>query len=43
MAYDERYPLKDYLNSINFSKDYLMDEDPDNEREYTPFVIILHM
>ena len=28
MAYDERYPLKDYLNSINYSKDYLMEEDP---------------
>ena len=31
--------LKDWLNSINLNKNNLMDEDPDNEREYTPFVI----
>ena len=29
MAYDERYPLKDYLNSINLNKNNLMDEDSD--------------
>ena len=39
MAYDERYPLKDYLNSINFSKDYLMDEDPGWEKNYPTYVI----
>ena len=39
MAYDERYPLKDYLNSINFSKDYLMDEDPGWEKNYPAYVI----
>ena len=39
MAYVERYPLKDYLNSINFSKDYLMDEDPAWEKNYPSYVI----
>ena len=39
MAYDERYPLKDYLNTINYSKKYLMGEDPDWEKNYTPYVI----
>ena len=39
MTYDERYPLKDYLNSINFSKDYLMDEDPGWEKNYPAYVI----
>ena len=39
MAYDERYPLKDYLNSINFSKDYLMDEDSAWEKNYPSYVI----
>ena len=39
MAYDERYPLKDYLNSINFSKDFLMDEDPGWEKNYPAYVI----
>ena len=39
MAYDERYPLKDYLNSINLSKDYLMDEDPAWEKNYPSYVI----
>ena len=39
MPYDERYPLKDYLNSINFSKDYLMDEDPAWEKNYPSYVI----
>ena len=29
MAYDERYPLKDYLNSINLNKNNLMGEDSD--------------
>ena len=39
MSYDERYPLKDYLNSINQTKEYLMDEDPGWEKNYPPFVI----
>jgi len=40
MSYDERYPLKDYLNSINLSKENLMEsEDPAWERCYPPFVI----
>ena len=39
MSYDERYPLKDYLNSINFSKNYLMDEDPGWEKNYPAYVI----
>ena len=40
MSYDERYPLKDYLNSINLTKKNLMeDEDPAWERNYPPFII----
>ena len=39
MSYDERYPLKDYLNTINQTKQYLMDEDPGWERNYPPYVI----
>ena len=39
MAYDERYPLKDYLNSINLNKNYLMDEDPLWEKNYPVYVI----
>ena len=39
MPYDDRYPLKDYLNSINYSKDYLMDEDPSWEKNYPAYVI----
>ena len=31
MAYDERYPLKEYLNSINVNKNNLMEEDSDPE------------
>ena len=34
------YELKDYLNSINFTKEYLMDEqDPQWEKKYTSFII----
>ncbi len=35
------YPLKDYLNSINYSKQYLMgeDEDPGWEKNYPSYVI----
>ena len=39
MAYDDRYPLKDYLNSINLTKEYLMNEDPGWEKNYSPYVI----
>ena len=40
MPYDDRYPLKDYLNTINLTKKNLMeDEDPAWEKNYTPFVI----
>jgi len=31
--------LKDWLNSINFSKKNLLDEDPSLIKEYVPFVI----
>ena len=31
--------LKEWLNSINISKENLIDGDPDVEREYPPFVI----
>ena len=40
MPFDERYPLKDYLNTINLSKKNLMeDDDPAWEKNYPPFVI----
>ena len=40
MPYDDRYPLKDYLNSINQNKENLMDtDDPGWEKNYTPYVI----
>ena len=31
--------LKEWLNSINFTKTNLMDEDPDAKRDYAPFII----
>jgi len=31
--------LKEWLNSINFSKTNLLDEDPDAKKDYAPFVI----
>ena len=31
--------LKDWLNSINMTKDNLIDEDPANEKEYSPYII----
>jgi hypothetical protein len=31
--------LKDWLNSINFSKKNLMDEDPSLKKEYNPYII----
>ena len=39
MSYDERYPLKDYLNTINQTKQYLMDEDPGWKKNYPAYVI----
>lgn len=34
-----KYELKDWLNSINFTKEDLIKEDPDNIRQYPPFII----
>ena len=31
--------LKDWLNSINFNKENILDEDPTLAREYPPFII----
>ena len=31
--------LKEWLNSINFSKTNLLDEDPDAKKDYAPFII----
>ena len=41
MPYDERYPLKDYLNSINLNKKNLMDEDSDPawKSKYPAYII----
>ena len=40
MSYDERYPLKAYLNTINQTKENLMDgDDPAWEKNYPPFII----
>jgi|SRR6056300_1030524 hypothetical protein len=33
------YELKDWLNSINFNKKNLMEEDPDCIKKYPPFII----
>lgn len=33
------YELKDWLNSINISKQNLIDENPESEKSYPPFVI----
>lgn len=33
------YELKDWLNSINFSKKNLMKENPDSIKEYSPYII----
>ena len=38
--FDERYPLKDYLNSINLTKKNVMDsDDPGWVQHYPPFII----
>ena len=41
MAYDERYPLKDYLNSINLNKNNFMGEDSDPawKSKYPAYII----
>ena len=40
MAYNTDYPLKDYLNSLNLSKEYLLQpEDPGWEKNYPPYII----
>ena len=40
MAFDSNYPLKDYLNSLNQTKEYLLQpEDPGWEKNYPPYVI----
>ena len=39
MAYDDRYPLKDYLKTLNYSKDDLMEDDPGWKKNYPPYVI----
>jgi len=31
--------LKDWLNSINYNKKNLIDEDPSMEKEYSPYII----
>jgi len=33
------YELKDWLNSINFTKENLMEENPDLKKEYAPYII----
>ena len=40
MAFDERYPLKDYLNSINYTKKSVMDtDDPLWEKKYPAYIV----
>ena len=40
MAFDERYPLKDYLNSINYTKKSVMEsDDPAWEKNYPSYII----
>lgn len=34
-----KYQLKEWLNSINYTKQNLMDSDPESKKEYTPYVI----
>ena len=33
------YELKDWLNSINFTKENLIEDDPETIKEYPPFII----
>lgn len=40
MAVNENYPLKDYLNSINHTKKYLLDdEDPGWVKNYPAYIV----
>ena len=40
MSFDERYPLKDYLNSINYTKKSVMDsDDPAWEKNYPSYIV----
>ena len=40
MAIDDRYPLKDYLNSINYTKKSVMEsDDPSWEKNYPPYIV----
>ena len=40
MAIDDRYPLKDYLNSINYTKKSVMEsDDPAWEKNYPPYIV----
>jgi hypothetical protein len=40
MSFDERYPLKEYLNSINLTKENRMEsDDPLWEKQYPPYII----
>ena len=40
MAIDDRYPLKDYLNSINYTKKSVMEsDDPEWEKKYPPYIV----
>lgn len=40
MAVNENYPLKDYLNSINYTKKYLLDdEDPGWVKNYPAYIV----
>ena len=40
MAIDDRYPLKDYLNSINYTKKSVMDtDDPAWEKKYPAYIV----
>jgi hypothetical protein len=34
-----KYELKDYLNSINYSKENLMDADTESIKQYPPYII----
>ena len=33
------YELKDWLNSINFTKENLMEEDKTSKKDYAPYII----
>ena len=39
MCIRDRYQLKDYLYSINQSKKNILDDDPDAQKKYPPYII----